>query len=694
MASILLTITALAGVPASAQINTDQVVNVGRNAMYFSDYVLAIQYFNRAIAQKPYLAWPYFWRSVAKINLEDYEGALADASKTIELNPFITDAYEVRGVARQNLGDNRGAIEDYRLALEQIPDNRQLTYNMACALVDEKEYEKADSVFTRLLDRNPGFENGWLGRGRLRILQKDTLDAARNITHAIEINPNSFNGHAMMADIELRRGKERYDSALYHLDRAIKLQPEIAGLYVNRAYIRYLQNDWYGAMDDFDNALQLDPANHQARFNRALLEMEVSDYDHALSDFSDLLKENPNDIRSRYNRAVIYLNRHNLDKGLADLLHVARAFPEYPTIHAQISEIYRQKGNTRQAKVYYDKAIAAADAFKRNRRRNKDAARRAVNPFGTLNDDGDTESAPELSPEEAVKQEFATLLISDDNTDFRQEFNNSEIRGRVQDRNLSIGIEPMVELTFYISPNQVRNTTYYIKEVDDLNATRALRNKVLVSPSVASLTDEDLIARHFKNIEYYNSYLAMHTPRTVDYVGRAMDLITVRNYEDALKDLDRAIALSPDYAPAYMLRAQARNHALDLPAQPEATEASSVGTAKPVKPIHSAQTHDALRQRNIDLVVADLDRVIALSPRNPFALYNKANILIRRGDLDEALALLDRALELKPDFGEAYFNRGYVHLRQGNRQQGIADLSKAGEMGIVAAYNLIKRISK
>ena len=93
MASILLTITALAGVPASAQINTDQVVNVGRNAMYFSDYVLAIQYFNRAIAQKPYLAWPYFWRSVAKINLEDYEGALADASKTIELNPFITDAY-------------------------------------------------------------------------------------------------------------------------------------------------------------------------------------------------------------------------------------------------------------------------------------------------------------------------------------------------------------------------------------------------------------------------------------------------------------------------------------------------------------------------------------------------------------------------------------------------------------------------
>lgn len=43
--------------------------------------------------------------------------------------------------------------------------------------------------------------------------------------------------------------------------------------------------------------------------------------------------------------------------------------------------------------------------------------------------------------------------------------------------------------------------------------------------------------------------------------------------------------------------------------------------------------------------------------------------------------------------GEAYFNRGYVHLKLGNKRAGIEDLSKAGELGIVGAYNLIKRIS-
>ena len=102
---------------AAAQVNTDQVVRIGQNALYFEDYMLSIQYFNQAIQAKPYLAHPYFLRAIAKLNLEDYNGAEADASTAIELNPYLTDAWEVRGVARQNLGKNRLAIEDYTKAL-------------------------------------------------------------------------------------------------------------------------------------------------------------------------------------------------------------------------------------------------------------------------------------------------------------------------------------------------------------------------------------------------------------------------------------------------------------------------------------------------------------------------------------------------------------------------------------------------
>ena len=100
-----------------AQVNAEQMVRVGQNALYFDDYMVAIQYFNQAITAKPYLAQPYFLRAIAKLNLEDYLGAEADASEAIERNPFIVDAYEVRGVARQNRGRLEEAVADYNQAL-------------------------------------------------------------------------------------------------------------------------------------------------------------------------------------------------------------------------------------------------------------------------------------------------------------------------------------------------------------------------------------------------------------------------------------------------------------------------------------------------------------------------------------------------------------------------------------------------
>ena len=62
---ILYTLLIMFPVVASAQINTDRVMAIGRNALYFEDYVLSIQYFNQVINAKPYLSDPYFievWR--------------------------------------------------------------------------------------------------------------------------------------------------------------------------------------------------------------------------------------------------------------------------------------------------------------------------------------------------------------------------------------------------------------------------------------------------------------------------------------------------------------------------------------------------------------------------------------------------------------------------------------------------------
>ena len=227
---------------ATAQINTEQVMRVGQNALYFEDYLLSIQYFNQVIQAKPYLAKPYFLRSVAKINLEDYAGAEADASKALELNPFLTDAWEARGVARQNLGKDRDAIDDYKHALELIPRNRQIMFNLAIAQQQTKDYDDADSTYRELLRYYPNFDNGYLGRARLKLAQTDTAAASADIAKALELNRRSLNAYIMKADIAINSHRD-FESALADMNEAIKLQPRFAGLYINRAFLRYNRDD-------------------------------------------------------------------------------------------------------------------------------------------------------------------------------------------------------------------------------------------------------------------------------------------------------------------------------------------------------------------------------------------------------------------------------------------------------------------
>ena len=652
-----------------AQVNTDQVIRVGQNALYFEDYMLSIQYFNQAIQAKPYLARPYFLRAIAKLNLDDYAGAEADASKALELNPFLSDAWEVRGVARQNLGRTREAVDDYDHAIELLPRNRHLIFNKALALQDIEEYERADTAFNELLRYYPNFDNGYIGRARLRLVRADTVGATADIEKALSINKNALNAYIMRADIAINSAKD-YKGALDDMNTAIRLQPKFAGLYINRAFLRYNLDDYFGAMADYDYALQLEPLNQTALFNRGLLLTEVSANDRALEDFTRVLELDPDDYRALYNRALIYRNKGDYRAGIADINRVIEAFPDFPGAYYMRSELNRRLNDLRASERDYNKAMALAKA-----------ARPVEKTEGqTPGGNAVAEAGDDDIPAELVSKRFATLLTVDDNANIEEEYNNTAIRGRVQDRNLSIEREPLMELSYYSSPTELREDTYYIKEVDDLNATRILRFVVVVTNALPNL-DEEVFKRHFESIDYYNSYIATHTPRAIDYIGRALDFITTRDYDAAIADIGRALALTPDFAPAYMLRGQANYHKYELMGHDPDTSVDAV-------------TRATLRTKKLNDALDDYNKAVELAPATAPAWFNKGNILIELEDYTSALASFTRAIELKDDMGEAYFNRGYVYLKLGNRAAGIADLSKAGELGIVGAYNLIKRISK
>ena len=87
-------------VNVNAQINVPYWLNTGRQKISEDDNLGAIEAFNIIITHHPDVEDAFFFRALAKYNLADYRGAIADFTSAIELNPIYSEHFLYRGQAK------------------------------------------------------------------------------------------------------------------------------------------------------------------------------------------------------------------------------------------------------------------------------------------------------------------------------------------------------------------------------------------------------------------------------------------------------------------------------------------------------------------------------------------------------------------------------------------------------------------
>lgn len=671
---VVLWILCLAAFPVAAQIDTDRVMSIGRNALYFEDYVLSIQYFNQVIKVKPYWADPYFYRAIAKLNLDDLRGAEEDATLCIERNPYMLNAYQVRGVARQNMDNYAGAISDYRQGLEYAPHDRALLNNLAIAEVQAEHYEAADSAYAELFRQYPSYAPAYLSRSQFYLMRGDTIAARADVDKTIELDKNMAAAYGLRAHIRMKHDAD-YAGALDDMDEAVKLEPKSAAVYINRALVRYYMDDLRGAMADYDYVLMLEPANTMAHYNRGLLRMQVGDRNRAIDDFSAVLLREPDNYFALYNRAILYDLLGMYDKAIADYDAVLEVYPDYIGGLYARSEAKRKNGDARGGERDFNKAFALQEEARRNPAKIDEAAEQAA-------------SNAERKASDKNINKFDRLLVADndDNSAFTPKYEN-KVRGRVQDRNVKVSMQPMFALNYYERPNELRPSNFFADELDRLNDLHAYPHRLVLTNDEALLTTSQ-VNEHFISISKYTRSIDLgQSVNPLTYFGRAIDMMLIQDYAGAIDDLSRVVELSPNFMLAYFERAVVRYKYIEYKRMEMAREYSAPsGSAAPILANPVALDYE--------LIEEDLNRVIELSPRFFYAYYNRGNLHFARQEIQDAIADYTEALRLQPDLADAYFNRGLAWLKAGNEAQGRADLSKAGELGVMAAYNILKRMGE
>lgn len=173
------------------------------------------------------------------------------------------------------------------------------------------------------------------------------------------------------------------------------------------------------------------------------------------------------------------------------------------------------------------------------------------------------------------------------------------------------------------------------------------------------------------------------------YNKRGLAHVSTRNYEQAIVDFTKAIALDPHYAEAYNNRSTAHllmgNYGQAVVDCRGALELAPDFVAACV---NRGIAYTGLRDYNKAL--ADYDRALTLSPDNMYAYHNRGNTYLWMSNYKEAITNYSQAIRLNPDFLAAYVNRGVAHTELKYYDLALADFSQAIDLNpdyVYAYYN-------
>lgn len=635
-----------------AQFNAERVLLMGRNALYYEDYVLSIQRFNMVIHAKPNMAEAYFYRGLAKFYLEDYAGADNDCSSAIYRNPYADNYYVLRGLCRINLKQYDKAESDYQKAIDNNPMESSYWHNMVLCQIQQKLYSKADSCLGIMIRKWPKTSDNYTMRAQVKYAENDSVQAEQWVDRALEVNQYDGSALSMKAMALLQRNQYADGEAM--LDKAIIQLPRHADLFINRALARYNQDNLRGAMNDYDAALELNENSFIGHFNRGLLRAQVGDDNRAIEDFNFVIERDSDNHIAIYNRAILLNNVGDYKGALSDLSVLLKEYPEFWDGYAMRAQIRRKVGDTYGAERDEFKVMKARIEGPSHRKKATKKTRKANDR--NLDD--------------------YNKLVENDSQEVTQEY-ASAYRGRVQDKSAVLQSMPLFILSYFERPMGINHYVPFIQAIENLNNNHSFFAKIHVTnhEDTASESSFDLLFQDISGLENKvdgDSFLL---------IRRALAYYHVRDFESGIADMDAFLSNHPNHFVALLLRAQLR-YSMLIANNPE------LPVNLDSKQMPSTEIRMSFRQ-----VLDDYSSIVEKGNALTYVYYNKGNIHLLLHEFEKAIEAYNKAVELDPDLPDAYYNRGIAYLLMGEKELGLADLSLAGEQGLYSAYSLIKQYS-
>ena len=652
---IALAAALICGTKSYAQYNREYFFWVGRSCMMNNDYQEAIRTLNTLLRFDENAFEGYFLRGIAKYNLDDLLGAEADFSTAIRLNPVYTQAYTYRAITRSRLGNYDDALQDFREAIELRPDLPGPYYSRGVTRLLNQQFKEAIEDFDKFIRQENKVADAFICRGLSYLHLKDTTRAYENFNTAIRTNRENPNGYNRRGSLHLQQ--EQYKEAEADFNKAISCDSTYLLSYFNRALVYNATNRPMQALADFDKVIQLDSTNSLTYFNRAMLRTQIGDYNRALEDYDKVALYSPNNVLVYYNRAGVYAQLGEIEQAVADYTSAIKLYPDFANAYIYRGRLREYLNDPQGAKS--DRAIA----------QQKIAEYRSRLSDSTYSIYADT------------TQRFDRLLSFD-----------SKFAGGSFDRitghnggREEMRLLPLFKFTLMRADSLSAVKPYHLQRVEDFR--KRIDNEYLtLSCRESNIPADSLVLLDKQYVQELNA----SNPSWTVLFERGVTQSLIKQYTNSVNTYSSAIELNPSNPFLYLNRSTTRAEMIDFISSIDNSYQRITIDSDPANRLNN----NSKRTYSYDEAVADLNKAVKLFPDFAHAYYNRANLLALSGSLPEAYEDYSKAIELNPAFAEAYYNRGIIQIFMKDTRKGCLDISKAGELGILEAYEVLKRYAQ
>ncbi|WP_299486893.1 serine/threonine-protein kinase [Acaryochloris sp. IP29b_bin.137] len=431
-----------------------------------------------------------------------------------------------------------------------------------------------------------------------------------------------------------------WQSATENFEQALELKKDYteAALKLGETYAEI--GKYSEAMTQFDRLIQQQPKTAAAYRERGEISFATGEYQAAIADYNEALKIDPKDTEAYNHRGDTQVEIGQYKEAIADYRQAIRLQPDQPQGYINLATVFFTQGKLEAAVKELDKAIQADDSHLsahvirgsyRSILGDRDGAKR------------DWERALERPVRTA--KEYSSRGYAKSRLDRKQD--------AIADYNQALSINPK------LTRAHTNLGSVFYEQGKTEQARKAFDQALETNPNAT------------------NAYLLRGELRA--YQSGKSD------FEGALKDYDRAIAINPNDPFVLNNRCGALFSLNELQrALDDCTKGLEINPSSAA--LYTLRGNIRLRLKQYENAIQDYGRTIKINAdrnseiRSQAAFSNRASARVQLQDLDGALSDLNEAIRLKPDAAEDYYKRGLLYSVQNKRQDAITDLRRAADL--------------